>query len=929
MFTISNSSLSFIPTPSIHSNACLSIFGTLTPNNYAPLATLKASSNYSLLVKSLPAYTGDTAVLHLDNTNIRSVDVVEIAGIRYQVAFDPDNMKPGTFLFNTYTNTVTVKFPAFDHKEQSITTSSLKQAPPHARVNILATTGVPTDYVAPPYPSIFELLPLEGSFSWSLSWEGHPSGQFTFRTLASLKSACASLLAPGTEFVAWGIGFRINSVSIQEITASSQPLRIILVSVSLGGKHENYVDRVVPLRQLNNSELDAIPDCLNNLSLAQQEAIGLLRQTSVAELATRAGDRFIGPLMNIPIPNDTKESEGTTFLSKAQEQVRLSGCFLRFSNSIAVEAIPLNSVPQWFFQEQDLKSDVSCTLNARRKSNFLSLQAFHPKPKGQEIPATLLNPPTLHLRTEDQSIYQYVHTYEPAFKIDGAFIDYISISPIAKELTQNTAPIYLAPNYHRLPPVRKEIKEGDPSPSEPPENTGPIRDLSNLFSASGITKTYKVQVTLDDSPQSEHLERWGFAFLARDMYRGAGSNKILYGATSKWQKVEEKNTVYHYDRLTGYALGSTTTGWELIRFEEENLSGPNTLTLDEGNAEDRAQIKLYEYFKNPYIKEERTLLEPFAKYYRSPELPPTSSCKVLLPSGEYQIFNTSDPNYVEPYFVRESATFENNFKSIPDPRNTPDTPKPPRTTGKEALNRNSIVINNSNSTIFEGGQSPDSFNTYETQFSSSDARFSNSIQSTSFKRDYGRPPLAARRAPKYELIEPENQIGIPRPMQNNYIYFAYTELSSDRSSTSTISSQFYGGSLSYPAAKTLKEAQTAAYTEITIQNIKDVMQESFTIPFSPHIREGDRLTYVCNGEIRLRRVLSISHQVEVKGTVEGVPVITSKGSQVTVGLERDTPVKFKTEPIPKLATTRLGVFNTRPIGTIFQLNIETRRNFVS
>ena len=113
----------------------------------------------------------------------------------------------------------------------------------------------------------------------------------------------------------------------------------------------------------------------------------MLSETSVASLAKKAGDNFVGLAMPVAIAPDTSSIEGTTFISKAQEQVRQNGCFLRFSDTFAVKAIALNSVPTWTFSELDIRAPINCTSSGKKRQPFLG-EPFHPQLLGTVIPDT-------------------------------------------------------------------------------------------------------------------------------------------------------------------------------------------------------------------------------------------------------------------------------------------------------------------------------------------------------------------------------------------------------------------------------------------------------------------------------------------------------------------------------------------------------------
>lgn len=814
----------------------------------------------------------------------------------------------------------------------SPTTAALPLPPPGTPVTVIVGVSSNTKYVPPPYPPIFTALPLEGTFKWSLSWEGHPSGSFEFRTRAFLKETVIQSLREGTEFNAWGVGFRVGNLSIVEIPATLQPMRMISVSVSLGGKHENYVDRVVALRSgsTNTSNTNTIdPDCFGQMTPTQQVQAQNPTETSVAALATKAGDVFSGPSMPVPIPRDTLPSVGTTFLSKAQEQLRQNGCFLRFSDPDAVKAITLQSVSTWTFQESDIRSPINASPSGKKVQPFVG-GAFHPLPLGSILPAIPIPAPALPVPVaENQSVYPFIHTYEPRHKIEGTFS--LSGQLQEPEPTQGSSDITTVPTWTMREPVIQTIPDGDViNPNLPPANTGSLKDLSNVFSQSGVTKTYKLATTEDGLPVSDYLEKWGFIFYLKDMYQ----DNVLLGAVNVWGLIEQKYTTYLYDPIHGYALGSDTIGWELVRHEEETEQGNNTIDLATGDP----ALELITYFANPYRRQERNYLKPLRSQYKDVELPPLLTYKICLPSGASELAYMPDPTWTEPYFVAQNTVHENSFKVMADPND----PTKLKTTGKEAFHRKFItVLPSKNTTVNVSpalGQldseelEQDAYNEYTSVFSSQDAGYANSLDTTDFVRNSDRPPLATKKPSLLERVPPPGGEPSTPAIPTGYNYYAYTNLDPFYSAST---SKLQGGSLSYPTAKTLEQAKMAAKTEITISNIRDCLQESFTIPFSPHIKDGDRLTYTCNGTVRQRRVLSISHEVQIKALVENTMIVTSSGSVVSCGLERVTPVQFTQEQEPSNSQNQptsnvsdLFIANNQPLGEILDPGLQTRRNFL-
>lgn len=114
-----------------------------------------------------------------------------IAGTTYTPT--PTALVPGTFTWDPAAQTVSVALQG-------------TPAPGSGAIAYHHIT-LPTNYVPPPYPHLLTQLPLDGTFSWSLSWEGHPSGSFRFRTLAQRRTQVVQALQTGQSSPLGGLAF--------------------------------------------------------------------------------------------------------------------------------------------------------------------------------------------------------------------------------------------------------------------------------------------------------------------------------------------------------------------------------------------------------------------------------------------------------------------------------------------------------------------------------------------------------------------------------------------------------------------------------------------------------------------------------------------------------------------------------------------------
>ncbi|HEY9597774.1 MAG TPA: hypothetical protein V6D33_08905 [Cyanophyceae cyanobacterium] len=893
-----------------------------------------------IAVSPLPNSPGETAIISVTSTTLGASQPtsIEIAGHTYYPYPEP---VPGTFTWNPQTQQATIQLvnaPALSEVEGGVD---------------VVTKGSPSyenNYLPPPYPELFTRFPLQGSFSWTETWEGHPSGSFSFVTWAHLKEAIAQFLAKGTELTFWGVGFRVSSLTITEQSASEKPQRLISVQVGLGGKHENYTDRIVPwhLQTTSQGSSDEIdPECLSQLTPAQQTQLTKTTKTTVAEIARRAGTAFSGPSMSVEIPKEASPSEGTTFLTEAQKWLDVKGVFLDFSNPNAVVARGLRNFTSYYFTEKDIRGEVSCSVNGdKTQVSGVGYEA----PGSLSLALSLLANPTppspLVPRSENIYAYPWASTYDPRRKLTGEFL----LEDAANQEDTQDNGEYQEPRWRRREPVRQTIISGDPEPNRPPVDMDRLKDLSVCFDLSGtVSKTKRIEVVEDGVTMSISEERWGAAFYGEQMYDQEGN---LIGALpgASWRKVRNVTTTTLVDEQTNYLLGSDSVGWELDRPLKEDLNDPSksTLALDKTDEIEGKLYRALQFFQNPYYAHERNYLEPLNEYYKDVEPPPLLTYKACLPSGRSEIRYKEDPTWVDPYFCLIKTTQENSFQAIRHPEDTADAPVPPLTTGRDTWDREMLNIlpsKNTKSTIGFIGSQPKSFAlssifnldkvedayiSFKSTYSAQNSNW-NSIELTDFTRNSGQPSIHQRKPPLLEREEPNKNTKEQKDEEAaGYDHYLYSGVDNYYSNNVV-----EGGTLEFPKAKTLSQAIQAARNALTKENIKNSMTESVTLNFlrSREVKAGYVITYVCNGVSRKRRVLSVSRTVKVD-SLHGRPIVLFDDAQFSLGLEREAPVHHtrKTKPKPttnrenqKAQINRLFIPAHQPLGESLG-NWQSRRN---
>ncbi|HEY9610567.1 hypothetical protein [Allocoleopsis sp.] len=904
-----------------------------------PLITLIGDFQDSVIAP-LPTPTNNTAVVNLGVVP----EQVTIAGTTYIQSPNP-TPQPGEYLVLPSGEIQIALSPGVEAGDLVVASGA---------------ESIRTDYLAPPYPAIFYQLPIQGSFSWTDNFEGHPSGSLNFTTWAGMRDRVVSLLCEGAEFSAFGIGFRVSSLSFTE---SSNGIHEISVQVGLGGRHENY-DFDVPLKgggtvSTQSPALELDPNCAGQIpDGAQKKATPTY--TSVQALAAKVGDAFSGPFMKVPIAAEGNESGN--FMNLAQQQVRMFGCFLDYSNFGSVSARSFYGVAHHHLDTWQIKSDISTSVAGRKRRNLGVGNAFqHPDLVERET-IDSFQPSTFNLQPshENTSIYPWVATYDPKRKLEGKF----SEPPEAVDKEDTTANSeYQQPRWKAHVPVRKVVPKPVDDPSIPPAGTGALKDISLTFDNSGPTKEQEIEITEDDQPVESSYKKYGFVFYGKNMFTDGGR---LVGATQTdaiddrggvapgcWQPVEQWTKKHFWDmdgafsvsRDTGYYLGWDLVGEILGRYKVESTS-LETTKLDPKDSIEGAVLNCHYFQWIPNLGAERYYLEAKRDYYNDMPPRPVETYKICLPNGTSQYAQVEDPSWVEEFFVVRKTTRENAFSARPDPENSPpDELRQPLTRGQERYHEEWVTVLPSVNTRTDNFNIPnpslqvsqplldeqDSYIVTQRDYSSGDAQFANSLAMSTGEKNYGRPPTHLRRT-LWDKVEPEADNGSSNkssPTAQNQIehYLSSGGINPD--------ARVEGGSLSYPFATTLSQALTAAQTDLTIQNLTGGTKDSFSIDFNLNMKAGDTLTYVACNTVRPRRILSISREVLIdsKG---GAPILLGRNCNINLGIERAAPMVYSSRKAPVAAPERkpkgqtlqrLYIPDRYPLGEILDPNLPSRRNF--
>jgi hypothetical protein len=175
---------------------------------------------------------------------------------------------------------------------------------------------------------------------------------------------------------------------------------------------------------------------------------------------------------------------------------------------------------------------------------------------------------------------------------------------------------------------------------------------------------------------------------------------------------------------------------------------------------------------------------------------------------------------------------------------------------------------------------------YTSNFTSQDPGFRAVTEETSSSTNTGIPPVHTRKPPKYELIEPKKE-EIKKPSNYRYVYWT-TPYTGGYPRT---------GSYNFDKAKNINEVTAAVNNQLRIDDIRNTLTSTMTVPYNGSITTGDKVTVIFNGLQCRRRVVSITHSIEQEVTNVGIE--TTAVTNLTMGIDRDISVSSKKEKIVK------------------------------
>jgi hypothetical protein len=623
-------------------------------------------------------------------------------------------------------------------------------------VNNTSNIDYDTDYIDK-LPTVLQWLPLLGNFNYSTSLEQSQNGEMRFETWFSYKNLVLKHLCRGAKFEAFGIGWRVDGLQINEKMRSELSHPKIEVSISLTDPHW-WLDTEVPLvpRKYKDDPLGGLspilysgdwkisyhysasspgvdPECLTN-SPSQPKAT-LAESRTLTWLCGQAGGMLSGMEGEIPVPNDVSPEEGRIPRSEIQSRLRQNNCFLDLSDSDTVYCKKWDSTKQWLLQETDILSPISVSCSTGKQRKLTPNSAFQ-----QEIivglPNNITPKQTITLKNEDvTNIYGASYIW-PKQEVTGEFLE--KSQEQVEENQGNRAPTL--PEY-RMRQRKYEQRTEDPDIANTPPDSVDINDLSVSFWKSGqnYVKVKREIKTIDGFEFQVTEQKYAFnGPLAKDIYEYSQGVWKLKKADvrSFWGLIEETTTQHFYSSgfsaYEGLYLGYEKSGWRFHVFATEpeiNISDSEadptlqypTLSsqqqyIDKGSGATNADLqtkdlanKAYTPQRVPIFEKEKYYHEPMEKYYKDAAVQTVDEVKWCMPDGTSRRLAAIDKTFQQPYIVTAREKVVRGLSSMEDPRNPtirefnqkrPDGQKekpefPPLTTGTESSESYKVKINRS------------------------------------------------------------------------------------------------------------------------------------------------------------------------------------------------------------------------------------------
>jgi hypothetical protein len=756
-------------------------------------------------------------------------------------------------------------------------------------------------------------LPIrKGNISVSLNFESHPSGSITIQDVPeseinAYRLAYNVINKTINLFSEFGktIAFEIANYAETEDAIFIDNTNIIksyTISVNLRGKHERKISKNQKLK-VNR----------NNLTLSN--------------IAALMGIPYSGYSYKIKIPTDATADFELNFDTYLQEKLRVKSQIVEYHNTFVktknyrsgniinlsaqdiIYAIDLNRSGKSYYK------DTTLTLNSDDESNLENVV----QDKTKETPKKLIltegdeDPEKPPLDVKD------INSLDLCFDFSGPrktkkVTTLLNGQPFEEEIWVYGF-VYLGQQ------IRNPIADTDAA----------------TFNTKALLADDQTNPSIEDLWQVIEYQKTNYIYQ---------DSQYSIRLTAKDSVTGERIPVRYQDSQrfdSRFLTGITTKGWKFNRFQQEQYddSGSGNSDFDSRALTDeitvleaiaspsadeelelkylKAQLESISFKKLQFSSKTQYKIVPQKDYYEEEDENIPYETKLVdratlgLTGGGKVVAAYPDPAYVLPMLVLEEKTLKQSFDQMDHPQNiiiraeredimndgslsTSEKNEalketkllPWLTTGEDTYQAVVRKIVPSANTGLKVGKNPflttDVYVEYETNASSQDTKFQNSLQEIQYRTIAGRPP-----APTVFSFEYKNKNAEEKEEDEpyNYVWLLNSNNRNQTNATELVES------VSYSTDKET-EGRQAAKIDLELGNFLNTSETSLNLAWwYPQIRPGDYLNFIDDASKQNYRVKSVSLNLDIQGYVGGELLCTSNGTSVTCGQMKSYTITSK------------------------------------
>lgn len=623
---------------------------------------------------------------------------------------------------------------------------------------------------------------------------------------------------------------------------------------------------------------------------------GQRKYISLSALARKGGISYQGPDLKIPIPENATKNDATSFSSHVTEAMRIAGCFIDYTTK-TIRGLSWTSTRSFSYSDDDIFGTVETSIQAMDETTDSEIgygsYVLPAIDTTSPFPSEPRPIPRIGVVQENQACIPYGAKY-CRVRLTGEFLNIEQEKEEEEEKTKSKLRNEAPPQWKQMRLPEVWICGGDSTPGNPPALFPETEDgLPDISICGQQTKTVTCSRMVGGLPVYEETEVWGF--------------EGYLDQWVDWVVVSQTHTYHRYDSGTGYYLGWDKYGWQSVQLVSESPGDPlrDTRYLDRGGYTGQWR-RLIQFSPAPLQGAERYFIVTFSRYYGNVSEAPLVPYKQCLEQKSVTKY-AADPNYVEPAFAEVVTRVEQSYLEGSHPDTTPSDPLPPFGSGCDLQFRQKITVDPAvydkittagglvatgqkdqpgfSGATFGNPLKPDTYTTYTAEEQSQGMNFENFARNNRFQDSIGRPGTHTRMQKQYARVPPPGEEEADKernPRKNNKRTRSYYLMSPG----CPIVSRVETGSKNYSYADTLAEAERAAQTDLWIDDFRNALSGSLSVPFDASVRPGDRATVRFAGVEMYRRISGVEWSFELHGWVDGVPFVTADPMKLSVGIDR-------------------------------------------